>query len=90
MGQCELCGKEIDEKYKFCMTCVQQMKKDNAEVGASNADVVRSLGALNNNLYALRTIQEAILEKEHGLSLVWDRENAKFVIEKAKKKKVKK
>ena len=94
MGKCEMCGKEVDDKYKFCMACVQQMKKDNAEVGAtstgSNADVVRSLGALNNNLYALRTIQETILEKEHGLLLVWDRENAKFVVEKAKKKNVKK
>lgn len=91
MGKCELCGKEVDDKYKFCMACVQQMKKDNAEVGAtstgSNADVVRSLGALNNNLYAIRTLLETQLETEHNLLLVWDKENAKFVIQKKKKAK---
>jgi hypothetical protein len=95
MGKCEMCGKEIDDKYKFCMGCVQQMKKDNAEVGAtssgSNADVVKSLGALNNNLYAIRTLLETQLEIQYGFLLVWDKETAKFVIQKTKqKKKVKK
>ena len=91
MGKCEMCGAEVDDKYKFCMKCVQQMKKDNAELGAtntgSNADVGKSLGALNNNLYAIRTLLETQLETEHNLLLVWDKENAKFVIQKKKKAK---
>jgi len=60
LGQCEMCGVEVDDKYKFCMKCVQQMKKDNAEAGAvntgSNADLIKSIGAVNNNLYGIRTI----------------------------------
>lgn len=92
MGKCELCGAEISDQYKFCIACVKQMKKDNADAGAvnQNADLVKSIGAVNNNLYAIRTILETMLEKDHKLFLVWDKENARFVIEKAKKKKVKK
>jgi hypothetical protein len=65
------------------------MKQANKEVGAvkdgSSDDVVKALGAVNNNLYAIRTIQEAILEKQFGLALRWDKEDSKFVIEKKKK-----
>jgi hypothetical protein len=88
-----MCGVEVDDKYKFCMKCVQQMKKDNAEAGAvntgSNADLIKSIGAVNNNLYGIRTILETMLEKEHKLFLVWDKKEAKFLIEK-KKRNVKK
>jgi hypothetical protein len=88
-----MCGVEVDDKYKFCMKCVQQMKKDNAEAGAvnstSNDETIKSIGAVNNNLYAIRTILETMLEKEHKLFLVWDKKEAKFLIEK-KKRNVKK
>jgi hypothetical protein len=88
-----MCKAEIDDKYKFCMTCVQKMKKDNAEAGAvnstSNDELIKSIGAVNNNLYAIRTILETMLEKEHKLFLVWDKKEAKFLIEK-KKRSVKK
>jgi hypothetical protein len=84
-----MCGVEVDDKYKFCMKCVQQMKKDNAEAGAvntgSNADLIKSIGAVNNNLYGIRTILETMLEKEHKLFLVWDKKEAKFLIEKKKR-----
>lgn len=89
MGQCEVCKTEIDSKYKFCLKCAQEMKKTNQEVGAvkdvSSAEIVKALGAVNNNLYALRTMQEAILEKDYKLKLRWDKEEARFLIEKIKK-----
>jgi hypothetical protein len=69
------------------------MKKDNATTGAvnstSNDELIKSIGAVNNNLYAIRTILAATLEKEHKLFLVWDKKEAKFLIEK-KKRSVKK
>lgn len=90
MGKCEVCGTDIDDRYKFCLKCAREMKETNKEVGAvkdvSSDEIVKALGAVNNNLYALRTIQEAILERSFGLSLRWDKDNAKFVIEKTQKK----
>lgn len=87
----EGCETLIDEKYKFCFPCVNKMKQTNQEVGAvkdgSNDDVVKAIGAMNNNLYAIRTILEAQLEKEHKLFLRWDKEESKFLIEKKKKAK---
>lgn len=87
----EGCETLVDEKYKFCFPCVTKMKQTNQEVGAIKSDVpsdevVKALGAINNNLYALRTMQEAILEKEYKLSLRWDSGEKKFLIEKAKPK----
>lgn len=85
----EGCEAMIDEQYKFCMPCVTKMKQANKEVGAvrdgSSDEVVKALGAVNNNLYALRTIQEAILERSFGLKLRWDKEESKFLIEKKTK-----
>lgn len=92
MGQCQECGADVDEKYKFCMPCVKKMREANKEVGAvksaGSEEVVRALGAINNNLYALRTIAEARLEKECKLVLRWDKKEARFLIEKKWKAKV--
>ena len=87
----EGCNNQIDDQYRFCIACVQKMKKDNAETGAvntsnNNQEIIKSIGAVNNNLYAIRTILEAILEKDKR-KLVWDKENSKFVIEKIKRAK---
>lgn len=90
MGKCE-CGAVIDDKYIYCIDCVKKKQQANKEVGALKSDVpadevVKALGAINNNLYALRTIQEEILKKQFKLSLRWDSGEKKFLIEKAKPK----
>lgn len=80
-----MCQADINDKYKFCLKCSQSLKQTNQEVGAiktNNDDVVKALGAVNNNLYALRKIQEAILEKEYKLILRWDKDTSQFMIEK--------
>jgi Txe/YoeB family toxin of Txe-Axe toxin-antitoxin module len=84
----EGCETQIEDKYKFCMPCVSKMKQANQEVVAeANSDeVVKAIGALNNNAYAIRTILEAMLEKQHKLVLRWDKKEVKFVIEKKAKK----
>lgn len=82
MAKCGNCGVEIDDKYKFCFACVQKMKADNQAVGAVNTpasdDLVKAIGAVNNNLYAIRTLLEFDLKKKYRMRLVW--ENKKFEV----------
>ena len=90
MGKCA-CGADIDDKYKMCLKCAQEMKKTNQEVGAvkdaDNEEVIKALGAVNNNLYAIRTILEFQLLKEHNTTIYWDKEEKKFLFNTKKIKK---
>lgn len=89
-GKCEVCNSDIDSKYKFCLKCAQEMKKTNQEVGAmkdgSSDEIVKALGAVNNNLYAIRTILEHKLLKENNATLSWDKEEKRFLIFPLKRK----
>jgi len=77
MHKCEDCDAQIDDNYKVCFPCSNKRKQSN---NGTN-EVVRELGKLNNNLYALRTMQEYTLNANFKVNLKWDKENKKFVIE---------
>ena len=77
MHKCEDCDAQIDDNYKVCFPCSNKRKQSNNGMN----EVVRELGKLNNNLYALRTMQEYTLNANFKVNLKWDKENKKFVIE---------
>jgi len=74
MKKCN-CGKEIDEKYEMCVDCLKKVKQANA-----SQEIIRELGKLNNNLYALRTIQDYELFMKYGKTIFWDKEDKRFKI----------
>ena len=76
MGKCEDCGATIDDNYKVCFDCSKKRKQE----VSGNSEVVRELGKLNNNLYALRTIQEAFLEAKLKKKLAWNVVDKRFDI----------
>ena len=78
MGKCEDCGTEIGDNYIVCVPCLKKRKQEN---NGTN-EVVHTLQQLNNNLYAIRSIQEEILFLQYGRKLIWDKEEKKFVIKK--------
>jgi Na+-translocating ferredoxin:NAD+ oxidoreductase RNF subunit RnfB len=83
-GQCEKCGKPIDPKYKFCLACVDAMKKANIEAGANRGsaggeETVKALGAINNNLYAIRTQLDILLRYKLGKGISWDPQEKRFL-----------
>jgi len=87
-GKCQQCGKLCSEKYKYCQDCytnyIENQKKEKTKTTEPNEEeeskIVRALGSLNNNLYALRTMQEFILEQEYERLLHWDKETKRFRI----------
>jgi len=83
MHKCEDCDAQIDDNYKVCFPCSNKRKQSN---NGTN-EVVRELGKLNNNLYALRTMQEFMLKEKFGHVLIWNKEEKRFDINKIKEKK---
>jgi hypothetical protein len=50
-GKCENCGKEVNKKYKYCKSCVDNYKKDTLGTethtsNVANADVCEKLDSL--------------------------------------------
>jgi len=82
MGKCEDCGADIDDNYKVCFPCSNKRKQSNN----GTSDVVGELGKLNNNLYALRTMQEFILKETFKHELAWNKKEKRFDINKIKAK----
>ena len=87
MKKCSECGvNDIEDKYIFCIDCAKKEKekreKEQTEsfkgiphlIEAIN-EVNKSIGALNNNVYALRVIEEHNLSKENK-ALIWDKKKA--------------
>jgi len=42
MKNCEKCGKEIDDKYKYCMNCFEKYKGDNPK-GSDEDRITKAL-----------------------------------------------
>ena len=74
MKKCD-CGKLIDDKYEMCLDCLKKIKESNA-----SQDIIKELGKINNNLYAIRTIQDYLLFMKHGKHLEWSKEEKRFLI----------
>lgn len=81
MGKCEDCGATIDDNYKVCFNCSKKRKAQNN----GTKDIVDELGKLNNNLYALRTMQEFMLKKMYDVTLDWNKETKRFDINEIEK-----
>lgn len=76
MGKCEDCGTEIADNYVVCVPCLKKRKQEN---NGTN-EIVRELGKLNNNLYAIRTIAEHFLQEMCEKTLDWNKEEKRFEI----------
>ena len=44
MKECKSCGKEIDDKYEYCIQCIQKVKETN-----TSQDMIKVLEHLNWN-----------------------------------------
>jgi len=51
MGKCNNCGKEIDDKYKYCLDCMNKYKEDKPE---SNDELVDIITKVNWNLGSIQ------------------------------------
>jgi len=72
MKKCLDCGTEIAPQYERCMACNNKAKaQQGAPTNEGENETIRALGAINQNLYALRTIAEFRLKKEQESVLVW-------------------
>jgi len=80
LGNCEKCGKEIDDNYKYCVECNNVIKQEKNK--EKNKDIIRALGALNNNLYAIRRQQKVMLRESYKTAVVWDKKKKDFVEQK--------
>jgi hypothetical protein len=85
MSKCEVCGKEIDSKYKFCIACSQKLKEEKTDRGFSDSgEVVKAIQQVNNNLYFIRTALAFVIKKKYRTEIIWDSESKTFK-EKGKK-----
>lgn len=77
--QCKKCGVEINPKYIYCKKCMDDYKSSEQknEVLRSLEDTVQGI---NRNLYALRTIQEYILDKKYKSKLEIEEETKRFKV----------
>jgi len=76
MGLCEKCNKEIDDKYKFCFECSQEMK---TSAEPPKDILLDQLQKNNNNLYKITRQLEVLLREKYGVRVVWDKEKHDFV-----------
>lgn len=85
----EGCNNQIDDQYKFCISCVNKMKQANVQTGAvvsaGDSAVADLLSKINSNLYALRTIEEYKLRIEFRAELKTNPENKRLEVIKFKK-----
>lgn len=91
MKLCAECGKnEIEDKYMFCLDCVNKQKEKDKKMQADSfkgiphlieaiEELDRSIGAVNNNLYAIRFMGEHQLNCE-GKKLSWNKKKKCFEI----------
>lgn len=81
MKKCKDCGAAIAEQYERCMPCNNKAKAlQGAPPGESNGnELIRAIGALNNNAYCIRRQLEVILREKYGRKIVWDKEKKDFV-----------
>ena len=82
MGICEKCGTEIDNQYKYCLKCLNDIKAANKDV--SNKELITALGQINNNLYYLRRATALLLKDKYKTEIVWDKTKKDFVEKKCK------
>lgn len=74
MKNCEKCGAEIGDQYKYCKPCSDKMKSELKEQGG---DIVKAISAVNNNLFFIRRYLEIQLAAKKQ-SLVWNKEKKDF------------
>lgn len=77
MKQCEDCGKPIEDRYKLCQECNLKRRQEYSK--EENKDTLKSLSAINNNLYAIRRLLEKQVEKQYNERLEWDKNKKDFV-----------
>lgn len=88
----EGCNNQIDNQYKFCISCVNKMKQANVQTGAvvsaGDSAVADLLSKINSNLYALRTIEEYKLGIDYRAELKTNPESKRLeVVKKMKARK---
>lgn len=51
-GKCENCGKKIDSKYKYCLGCMNDYKKDNSTEtpAGDSSDICEKLERIDQTL----------------------------------------
>jgi len=76
MNNCEKCGKEIDDNYKFCFKCSNELKN---KTETKKDSVVDQLQKNNNNLYRLTKQLDVLLREKYGVHVVWDKDLHDFV-----------
>lgn len=82
MKKCEKClTADIGDQYKYCIDCNNKMK---AELTQGGGDIVKAIGAVNNNLFFIRRYLEWQLSLK-GRELKWSAEKKDFLLSKAKK-----
>lgn len=84
MGKCEKCDAEIDDKYNYCLKCLNEIKAENK--GVDNKELITALGKINNNLYYLRRATAIQLKHSFNLEIIWDKSKKDFVEKKCLKK----
>lgn len=72
MNKCQECGVSIADNYKYCIDCNNKLKQ------SGNEEIVRALGAINNNLYAIRRQQEVMLRESYKTKIVWSKSKKDF------------
>jgi len=77
MGSCADCETEIDDQYKYCVSCNNKRKTKQAEKDQSK--ILSSLSAINNNLYCIRRQFGVILAREHNTKIEWDKKKKDFI-----------
>ena len=76
MGKCGKCDIEIDDKYKFCFACSQEMK---TQAEPQQDGLIVQMQKNNNNLYKLTRQLDVLIREKYNIAVVWDKEQHDFI-----------
>lgn len=77
MGKCKDCGTDIDDRYEYCINCYK--KKQQGAKQDSNKELIKALGAINNNLYCIRRQGAISLRESFNIEIVWSKKQKDFI-----------